>query len=327
MRACLLGAAVFPAFFGVVVLAQPNPYRTVADWAKAPPGRTWGEVSSVSSARNGGVWIAERCGGSSCAERADLAPIHLLDLWGNVARSFGAGLFVWPHGIYEDRDGYVWVTDARGEGGKGHQVFKFSPDGRVVMTLGTPGVAGLGPDRFNGPTSVVVGPNGDIFVSEGHEAASNNRIIKFASDGTFIKAWGGTGTRAGQFTVPHALAMDSQGRLFVADRDNNRIQVFDQEGRLLEVWVQFGRPSGLFIGPDDTIYVSDNQSNAAVNPHTPRGIRVGRAQDGEVTAFIPDPKFDPAYADDTGAHGVAADAGGAVYGAEVSGRTLMRYAK
>jgi DNA-binding beta-propeller fold protein YncE len=195
----------------------------------------------------------------------------------------------------------------------------------VLLALGVAGVAGDDSSHFNGPTGVVVAPSGDVFVTDGHEDASNNRVLKFTSDGRFVKQWGGTGSGPGQFLVPHAIALDSQGRLFVADRDNNRIQIFDQDGRFLDAWTQFGRPSGLYIGADDTLYVSDNQSNAERNPGWTRGIRVGSARDGKVTALIPDPDFDPARTQETGAHGIAADARGAVYGAEVQSQSLKKY--
>ncbi len=291
---------------GMAGYAQPNPYRVVPNWAQAPEGRAWGAMSSVDTGADGGMWVAERCGQNSCVGRDGISPILLFDSSGNLTRSFGDGMFVWPHGIHVDHEGNVWVTDGRGEGGRGHQVFKFSPDGDLLMTLGTPGVAGDGPDHFNGPTDVVVAPSGDIFVSDGHEADSNNRVVKFSSDGRFLKAWGRTGVGPGEFSVPHALAMDSRGQVFVADRDNNRIQIFDQ---------------------DDTIYVSDNQSNTERNPGWQRGIRIGSARDGSVTAFIPDPDYDPDNSDATGAHGLAADRGGNVYGAEVGAETLRRYVK
>jgi DNA-binding beta-propeller fold protein YncE len=150
-------------------------------------------------------------------------------------------------------------------------------------------------------------------------------VLKFSRDGKFIMQWGRTGSKPGEFLVPHALAFDSQGRLFVADRDNNRIQIFDQSGRFLAEWTQFGRPSGLYIAADDTLYVSDNQSNAERHPGWTRGIRVGSARDGKVTAFIPDPEFDPARAQETGAHGLGVDGGGNIYGAEVFGQRVKKY--
>ena len=304
----------------------PNPYRTLDAWLRAPAGRTLGSVSSVAAARDGTVWIAERCGANDCTS-SDLAPILHADANGNVLGSFGARRFAWPHGIRVDQDGNVWVTDGRGGGGRGHQVLKFDASGSLLLALGEAGVAGSDTAHFNGPTDVAVAPNGDLFVSDGHEDASNNRVLKFTHEGKFIKQWGGTGSKPGEFLVPHQLAFDSQGRLFVADRDNNRIQIFDQDGRFLAEWTQFGRPSGLYIAPDDTLYVSDNQSNAERHPGWARGIRVGSARDGKVAAFIPDPGFDPNRAQETGAHGLSADPAGNVYGAEVFGLRVQKYVR
>jgi DNA-binding beta-propeller fold protein YncE len=306
--------------------AQPNPYRTIAAWLTTPAGRTIGSVSSVDSAADGTLWIAERCAGNDCSTNDDLAPIFHADASGKVIASLGAGRFAFPHGIYVDPEGSVWVTDARAGNGRGHQVTKIGADGTVLLTLGEAGVAGSDATHFDGPTDVVVAANGDVFVSDGHEAASNNRIIKFSREGKFLEQWGGSGSGPGQFLVPHALALDSQGRLFVADRDNNRIQIFDQEGKFLAEWKQFGRPSGLYIGKDDTLYVSDNQSNNERNPGWNRGIWIGSARDGKVTAFIPDPEFDPTRAQETGAHGLAADAAGNIYGAEVYSLSVKKYA-
>jgi DNA-binding beta-propeller fold protein YncE len=307
--------------------AQPNPYRTVEHWLQPPAGRMLGSASSVYPDARGELWIAERCGANDCSADTKLAPILLADPAGRVLRSFGAARFAQPHGIYVDARGNVWVTDARGGNGRGHQVLKFSPTGEVLLALGEAGVPGDGPRHFNGPTAVVVAPNGEIFVADGHEPDSNNRVLKFAADGSFLQQWGGTGSGPGQFRVPHALALDSQGRLFVADRDNNRVQIFDRNGGFIDQWTQFGRPSGLYIAPDDTLYVSDNQSNAERNPGWKRGIRIGSARDGKVTAFIPDPEFDPARAQETGAHGVAADADGNLYGAEVWSHTVKKYTR
>lgn len=304
--------------------AQENPYTEIPSWA-APPARALGSVSWTHTDAAGNVWIVERCGRNTCVGHDDVAPIHMYDADGRWVRSFGEGMLVFPHGIYVDPDGDIWVTDGGGEAGRGHQVFKFSPDGEVLMRLGEAGVAGGGPDRFNAPTDVVVAPNGDIFVADGHTADGNNRIVKFSAEGRFIMSWGRTGAGPGEFIVPHALAMDSQGRVFVGDRNNNRIQIFDQDGEFLEEWSAFGRPSGLFISADDTIYVSDNQSNTQRNPGWHRGIRVGDARAGSVDAFIPDPAFDPANTAATGAHGLSANAQGEIFGGEVGGQTVKKY--
>jgi len=219
-------------------------------------------------------------------------------------------MFVQPHGLSLDAEGNVWVTDVNASNGKGHQVFKFSRDGGVLMRLGKPGVAGNGPDTFSQPSAVVVAPNGDIFVADGHIGDdSNARVVKFSKDGTFIKAWGTKGTGPGQFDGPHCIAMDSRGRLFVCDRSNNRIQIFDQDGNFLDQWKQFGRPSGIFINASDTMFVIDSESKNVpgygYNPGGLRGIRIGSAKDGTVAAFIPDPEPDPDHSGSTGGEGIA----------------------
>jgi len=306
--------------------SQPNPYRTVGDWAKMPEGRTWGSTSAVDIDPHGNIWVAERCGQNSCAGRSE-PPILKFDPSGKLLTSFGAGTLLFPHGIFADKDGNVWVTDGHGGEGKGHQVLKFSPDGKLLMALGKPGIAGDGEDTFNQPSDVVVAANGDIFVADGHDKNTNARIVKFTKDGKFIKSWGTRGSAPGQLDTPHALAIDSKGRLFVGDRENNRIQIFDQNGKVLGEWKQFGRPSGIFIDKKDNIYVSDSESNTKRNPGWKRGIRIGSAKDGSVKAFIPDPEPDPDHSATSGAEGVAADAAGVVYGAEVGPKGLKKYVK
>lgn len=302
------------------VAGQENPYRVQEGWAKLPAGRTWGSTSAVFPAPDGrNVWVGERCGENICTGHDDLDPVLLFDPSGNVVRSFGKGMIVWPHGIFVDREGNVWIADARGDGDKGNQILKFSPDGRLLMKFGH--------DLFDQPSDVLVAPDGSIFVADGHGAGGNNRIVKLTADGTFLKEWGSTGSENGEFRDPHALAMDSQGRLFVGDRANSRIQIFDQEGNHLATWTQFGRPSGVFIDANDVMYVADSESNTARNAGWKRGIRIGSARDGWVTAFIPDPEPDPDHSATSGAEGVAADDQGNVYGAEVGPRRLTRYIK
>ena len=332
MRTHSLGFAA-AAVAGLLLLASnavaqpPNPYLTITGLVKPPAGRVLGSMSMVDVAKDGSLWIAERCGENNCLGHDTIAPIIHTDANGKWLTAFGAGKFAWPHAIYVDPDGNLWVTDARAGEGRGHQVIKFASDGGELMRLGVAGEAGDDHLHFNGPTDVVVGLNGDVFVSDGHEPKSNNRVLKFDRKGLFLKSWGGTGSGQGQFLVPHALALDSRGRLFVADRDNNRIQIFDQDGKFLEEWKQFGRPSGLHISADDTLYVSDNQSNEERHPGWARGIRVGSAKDGSVRAFIPDPDFDPKRSQETGAHGLAADARGAIYGAEVYSQSVKKYVR
>src|SRR3984957_13677013 len=341
----VLGLGIISALgFGSFSFAQsfaptnsaPNPYRSIDNWAKLPDGRTWGSTSGVDIDPDGkSVWVAERCGAYAppsqfkpgepfACDGSSLDPILKFDASGKLLKSFGAGMFILPHGLHVDRAGNIWVTDGLGRFGKGHQVIKFSPDGKVLLTLGKAGVAGNGPDEFNAPSAVYVAPNGDIFVADGHGGDTNARIVKFSKDGKFIKAWGQKGSGPGDLDTPHSIAMDSKGRLFVADRVNNRIEIFDQDGKFLDQWKQFGRPSGIYIAKDDTLYSVDSQSDDKTNPGMKRGIRIGSAKTGKVKAFIPDTSADPAIAL---AEGVSADAKGNVYAAGVSSTALHKFVK
>ena len=300
-------------------------YRTDGDWAKLPAPRVWGSTSAVYPAADGiNIWVGERCGENTCVGHDELDPILLFNPAGEVIRSFGKGMIVWPHGIHVDPQGNVWMADAQGEGNRGHQVHKFSPEGELLMSLGQAGVAGAGEDTFNQPSDVLVAPDGSIFVVDGHGARGNNRTVKFDKDGKFIKQWGQTGTADGDFRDPHALAMDSQGRLFVADRANSRLQIFDQDGNHLDTWHQFGRPSGLYIDENDILYSADSESNARTNPGFKRGIRIGSVKDGVVIHLIEDPAPRGAT---SAAEGVAVDAMGNIFGAEVGPRRLVKYTK
>jgi len=235
------------------------------------------------------------------------------DASGTLIGHMGADLFAFPHGIHVDSEGNVWVTDplppdGRGAGGNvGQQVTKLSPTGEILLQIGTRKIAGSGTNQFSSPSDVVVGRNGDIFVADGHV---NNRVVKFSKDGRFIKAWGKKGTGPGEFSVPHAIAIDSRGRVFVADRGNKRLQIFDQDGRYLEEWTQFGRPSGLLITADDTIYVADVQDKP--------GISFGSARDGVVRGTI----------DGTLPESIARDRDGSVYAGETTtGHVLRKFIK
>ena len=307
----------------------PNPYRTVEGvWAPLPDGRSWGSTSAVEVSPDGEtIWALDRCGENTCVGHDDLDTVFQFDKDGNLLTRFGAGMFVWPHGIDVDDQGNVWVADARGEGNRGHQVIKFSPEGEVLMRLGIAGVAGRTEETFDQPNDVLVAPNGDIFVGDGHPANGNNRIVKFSSDGTYITEWGETGSGPGQFHTPHALAMDSQGLLYVGDRSNRRIQVFDQDGEFIRDFYGFGRASGLSIDSNDMLYIADSESNWRRNPGFKRGIRIASVSDGLVVAFIPDPEPDQDNAGTSAAEGVAIDNEGNVYGAEVGPRALRKHVK
>ena len=280
----------------------PNPYRSLDGWAQLPNGIQLGQVSGVELDARGNVWVIHRSD----------PPILEFDPSGTFLRSVGAGMFVQPHSIHFDRDGNLWAVDGDGKAGVGHQVLKFTPEGRLLLTLGRGGVAGDGPDTFNRPADVVTAANGDVFVADGHV---NARVVKFDAGGRYITAWGTKGSGPGQLDTPHSIAIDSRGRVIVGDRGNNRIQIFDQNGHYLEQWTQFGRPTGLFVAPDDTLYVADDESNPERNPGKTPGIYVGSAVDGSVKAFIPAMSTERAVADKAGN----------VYAAVLAGRTVRKY--
>jgi len=308
----------------------PRPYITQRDWGELPVGQQWAAVTAVEPSPDGRyIYVIHRCVDNSCDGRHE-APILKYDYDGNLLTSFGADLFVFPHGATVDAQGNLWVTDARGNGQIGHQVFKFSPDGEILLTLGERGIGGSGPALLHQPNDVVIDPvDGDIFVADSHRGGLNNRIVHFSATGEFIAEWGSEGSDAGQLSEPHSIAMDSRGRLFVGDRENNRIQIFTQDGELLDEWRQFGRPSGLFITPDDTLYVADSESGpdtgAGELMGIMKGIRIGSAVDGTVTAFIED--LEPLRSEHSGAEGVGVDHNGTVYGAVVRRQMLERHVR
>ena len=316
----------------------PNPYAP-REVMPLPDGRSWGSTAGVDAAKGrDDIWAIDRCGSNNCVGNDD-DPLMHYDAEGNLIGQMGAGLFAFPHGIHVDQEGNVWVTDplppdGRGSGGNvGQQVTKLSPDGRILLQLGTRMVTGDGPDQFSSPSDVVVGRNGDIFVIDGHGEGTNERVMKFDSDGNFIMQWGSPGNGpcgVHEFSSLHAIDIDSEGRLFIGDRDNNRIQIYDQDGNYLDCWYQFSRPAGIYIDADDNMFVTDSESRDGPDngmdlshPGWQRGIRIGSAIDGSVSYFIPDPN--PQGGSST-SEGVAAIGGGTiVYGAEVGPRSFVRH--
>jgi len=318
----------------------PDPYQSDDGWAKLPGGRTWGSTAGVDIDPDGvHLWAIDRCGANSCVG-SDLDPILKFDPAGNLVESFGAGMLLFPHGIHVDRDGNVWVTDGQGpngqdprRNGKGHVVLKFSPTGQLLMTLGTPGVAGDGTGaNLETPCDVVTDLAGNIYVGDGHSGQNPNappntvaRIVKFDRHGNYITHWGGLGSGPGQMRTPHAVDIDSQNRLIVGDRGNNRLQIFELDGTYIGELRQFSRPSGIYITDDDLIYVADSESQFenSQNPGWQDGIRVGSLRDGIVDFLILGTV--PAYPSGSNPEGVAVDALGNVYGAVVSeGGAMVR---
>jgi len=319
----------------------PNPAPKVTrNWGELPAGRKWGTSAGIDiDPKDGHVWAYERCGAGTAGggpvdcDNTPVDPIFKFDRQtGKVLANFGKGVMVTPHGIHVDRDGNVWIADFAGNeaGTKGHQVHKFSPTGKLLLSLGQAGKPGNADGQFNQPNDVVTGPDGSIYVSDGHEGQSlitnaaiaealkrgdTARISKFSPDGKFIKSWGKLGVRHGEFRTPHALAFDAKGRLWVADRGNHRIEIFDQDAKYLESRYLFGRVSGLFI-TKNTVYAIDSESGPLNHPNWRDGVRIGPLDEDRVTAFVPPFEREDRVYQGTAGEGVAVDADGNVYAAE-----------
>jgi sugar lactone lactonase YvrE len=320
----------------------PNPAPTVTrNWGQLPEGRKWGSSAGVDiDPKDGHIWAYERCGAGTFGAGAPVTcetnpvdPIFKFDRHtGKVLANFGAGLMVTPHGIHVDAQGNVWIADFAGnkEETRGHQVHKFSPTGQKLLSLGIAGKPGNADGQFNQPNDVVVGPDGSIYVSDGHDGqgmtnakaiaegiarGATARISKFTPDGKFIKSWGGLGVRHGEFRTPHALVFDAKGRLWVADRGNHRIEIFDQDGKYLESRYMYGRISGLFI-KGNLVYAIDSESGPFNHVNWRNGVRIGPLDEDRISAFIPPFERDDRVYQGTAGEGVAVDADGNVYAAE-----------
>jgi DNA-binding beta-propeller fold protein YncE len=323
-----------------------NPFEVIRDWATLTlEKRPWGGSNGVAIDRDGkSVWATDRCspGTTPGCLGTTANPVHLFDESGKEIRSFGGGLFVWPHGIHIDRDGNVWVTDARapsaddlkkfpGEDKKGSVVVKFSPEGKVLMMLGKPGVRGNPPEALTDPTDLVTDPaNGDVYVAESHTDVTDpnliGRISVFDKKGKFLRVIGNAGTGPGEFRTPHAVEFDSRGRLVVADRHNHRIQVLTKSGKFILEYDEFGRTSGLAIDKNDVIYTTDSESTEKVHPGWQRGVRIGSLKDGKVTMFI-QPHMVANSPDGAMGEGVAVDAAGNIYSAEAQLRGVTKFVR
>tara|TARA_Y100000780_G_scaffold145549_1_gene131299 strand:- start:2164 stop:3240 length:1077 start_codon:yes stop_codon:yes gene_type:complete len=321
-------------------IPNPNPNR-IGSWASLPEGREWGSTAGMDTdPTDGHVWGYERCGAGSAGgpgvncDNNPVDPIFKFDRnTGEVLANFGVGVFVTPHGIYVDDDGTVWATDFAGnaEGTKGHQVHKFSPDGELLMSLGTAGQPGNDPAHLNQPNDVIVAPDGSIFVADGHSgqnmttaqqmaegraAGLTGRIVKYSADGEYLMEWGEIGTEHGQFRTPHALEFDSQGRLWVADRGNHRIEIYDQQGNYLESRYLYGRISDIFITDDGMVYAIDSESSEARHINWRNGVRIGLVDQDWLVGFIPPWESASRPQNGVTGEGIAVDADGNVYVAE-----------
>jgi len=279
-----------------------SPYRVIPNWPQLGDIKPGAAIGIIPDGK-GGTWLHHR----------SEPPILHINASGAVDRRFGNGMFVQAHGFCQDRDGNFWAgdsgpfQDSPATKGRGFQLFKFSPDGKVLLTLGKAGVSKAGTDTFIGPTACAIAPNGEIIVADGHwprptdAQQDGDRLVRLKTDGTFVAQYGKMGTAPGEFMGPHALAFDSQGRLFVADRSNNRVQIFDRNMQFVDEWRHFGRPSGIAILRDDTLIVADSESsqiiggppqapegggNVVRNPGWGNGIRIGSAKDGSLRYYV-----------------------------------------
>ena len=272
-------------------------YQVVENWATFPEGVTsWSAATGVDiDPRNGNIYVFHR---------NESMPIMAFDKNGKFLRAWGQGMFKTTHFLRTDRDGNVWVTD-RGD----HQVFKFSPEGKLLMTLGRKGVVGENDSRdaFNGVADLVIARNGDIFIADGE--STNTRVVKYSKDGKFVSWWGGKGTEPGKFDEPHSIAIDSDGRLYVGDRRNKRVQVFDQKGKFLKEWTHLSTPWGVFVKGDRLYVVDGTDANCLLIVNT---------KDGKVLERIEGL---------SNATAVTVDANDAIYIGEVNGANVRKLVK
>ena len=299
-------------------------YEVEPGWPARPPDVGWGQVPGVAVDRQDNVWIYTR---TNLTVQVYAADGRFLKGWQAPSTNSVA------HFIRIDADGYIWLADC----GR-HTVTKRSPDdGHVLLTLGTEDVPGCDDTHLFKPTDMAFAPNGDIFVSDGY---GNARVVHFDKHGKFIKAWGHLGTEPGCFSIPHSIVCDSKGRLYVADRNNVRIQVFNSEGRLLDVWRDVVTPWGLWLSPQDEIWVCGSSPMVWVNdpkyPKAPLGcppkdqvlMRFNTA--GKLLQLWTFPKA-PDGEEQPGTlnwlHGVALDSRGNVYCTDIIGKRLQKFVR
>jgi len=266
----------------------------VPNFPQVPAALTLGAVSAAATDSRGNLLVFHR----------GEPPILIFDAAGKLQRSFGDGLFTSAHGLRVDAEDNVWVTD-----NANHTVLKFSRDGAILLRLGEKNVPGDDASHFNKPADIAFAANGDFYIADGY---GNSRVVKFDKAGKFLKAWGQKGTGPGEFNLPHAVQVDAQGRVFVADRENNRIQVFDADGRFLR---QFGgfAPFGLFITPDQSLFVADGRANQVLK----------MTLDGQVLATFGGTGAEPGQLQLP--HGITVARDGAVYVTEITGKRLQKF--
>jgi DNA-binding beta-propeller fold protein YncE len=286
------------AMFASCALAQSIPtlnFKVDPNWPQLPAGWILQETPGIAADRNEHVFVFSR------GEHA----IIEFDRDGKMIRSFGERVFVRPHGVRFDPEGNLWAID---DGG--HFVVKMDSAGRVRMVLGRKSSPGETPDTFNRPTDIAFAANGDFYVSDGY---GNSRVVKFSKDGKFLKTWGKKGTGEGEFNLPHSVAVDKQGRVYVGDRENRRIQIFDAEGKFLNQWKHVGSPWGLYITDDQSIFMCDGYNNRILklNP------------EGQILGSVAEPGRLPGQLDY--AHHLTVGRSGSIYVAEIKNWRAQKF--
>ena len=336
--------------------ALPNPYVVNQAWYTMPKGRFIGGASAIEIDRDGrSLWVAERCGtGGACGD-SHVDPIIHFSADGKVLAMFGHDMIAYPHGMYIDKDDNIWVTDTEsdndascktctvpgaGRGGtgsafnkahpRGAQVLKFSPKGKLLLRLGVPSVYGNDESHFSQPSDVVTDDAGNIYVADGHDSApANNRIVKFDKTGKYIKSWMTCQPwQERQIDCSHSIYIDQDQRLIVANRGNSLLDIFDTDGKLLAEWANWGKSSGLYVDKNNILYSADSESGNGNGNAFEKGVHIGSARTGIVTAFIPDPLGNSTAWQPGGTlspEGVTADKDGRIYTSSVRPPGLMRW--
>ncbi|HVW00701.1 MAG TPA: peptidyl-alpha-hydroxyglycine alpha-amidating lyase family protein [Planctomycetaceae bacterium] len=272
--------------------AEPT-FALDSEFLQIPADSPFAACSACALDRQGQLYVLHR----------GKVPIRCFGTDGKLVRAWGDDVFGTGHGLRVDPEGNVWATDI-----KQHQVFKFSPEGKLLLAVGKAGQAGDDAEHFDRPTDIAFGPKGEFYVTDGY---GNNRVAQFDARGVLIRQWGKKGHAAGEFNLPHAILRDAAGRLYVGDRENDRVQVFDSEGKWLETWPGFA-PYGLAFGPEGTFYVADVRASQIlqIDSHGKVFARWGRkgAARGEFGA----------------PHMLAADGKGRLYVAEVDNKRVQR---
>jgi hypothetical protein len=290
-------------------------YEVVPSWPARSKDLPWGAVAGIAISPSEQIWTFNR----------GAVPVQVYTAQGALVRSWGQGQFREPHQVRIDRKGDVWLVDSGL-----HVVKKFTPEGKLLLTLGTADEPGEDSIHLNRPTDVAVAPGGDAFVADGY---GNNRIIHFDEHGQFVDTWGSLGSDPGQFSLPHSIALDSRGRLFVADRNNARVQVFDQAGRFLDEWRDLLVPWHIVITERDEIYVCGSSPMRWPKLPIP-GLIVGiPPKDQVIMVFTPDGRATRLCTFPKGqhsgeldwVHALAVDRGGNLYLGDIQGRRAQKF--